>query len=242
MEARLIIDGAGDGAWNMAVDEALLLSAARRNLATLRFYGWSDPTVTLGYFQPYSEGDRHPPSAICPRIRRATGGGAIVHDSELTYSWTMPWDMLRAEKATVWYDRFHHTLRTVLAEWGLDAQSSASQPQQPEPYLCFQRRSSGDLLVEGHKVCGSAQRRHQRSFLQHGSLLLSRSAFAPDLLGIRDLRGSMIEAHDVHEEWIKALSESVGIDWTASPLTETEMDMSTDLATRFRSKEWNTRR
>lgn len=242
MEARLIIDGAGDGGWNMAVDEALLLSAARQNVATLRFYGWSVPTVTLGYFQSYSDGDLHRSSANCPRIRRASGGGAIVHDRELTYSWTMPWDMLRAEKATVWYDRFHDTMRTVLAEWGLQAQTSPSLPHRPEPYLCFQRRASGDLLVEGHKVCGSAQRRHQRSFLQHGSLLLSHSSAAPELPGICDLHGTTIEPHNVHEKWIKALSLSAGIDWKKSPLTVTEVVLANELADRFRSEQWNTKR
>src|SRR5262245_41971693 len=86
MEARVIDCAAGGGAWNMAVDDVLLETMTPRDCAILRFYRWSEPTVTLGYFQHYSHGDLHATSRSCPRIRRTTGGGAIVHDHELTYS------------------------------------------------------------------------------------------------------------------------------------------------------------
>src|SRR5438445_617792 len=82
---RLIHDLPGDGPWNMAVDEALLEDAARSGRPTLRFYGWAEPTLSLGYFQPYAQRASHPPSSRCAVVRRPTGGGAILHDAELTY-------------------------------------------------------------------------------------------------------------------------------------------------------------
>src|SRR5687767_13677741 len=86
---RLLIDPPASGAWNMAVDEALLASAAA-GVATLRFYTWSQPTLSLGYFQHAHQRDAHAASRSCPLVRRASGGGAILHDRELTYSLAVP--------------------------------------------------------------------------------------------------------------------------------------------------------
>ena len=70
----------------MAVDETLLESAAETSATTLRFYRWDRPTLSLGYFQQTADRTQHPESADCPLVRRSSGGGAIVHDHELTYS------------------------------------------------------------------------------------------------------------------------------------------------------------
>src|SRR5687767_6703039 len=90
--ARLIIDPPAEGSWNMAVDEALLESAADSGEITLRFYEWSRATLSLGYFQSHAERSGHTASLACPMVRRSTGGGAIVHDQELTYSLVVPMD------------------------------------------------------------------------------------------------------------------------------------------------------
>src|SRR5262245_54691837 len=85
MLCRLIVDGAAGGPWNMAVDETLLESAAASGAASLRFYGWSEPTLSLGYFQRAAARQTHATSLGCPMVRRPSGGGAILHDWELTY-------------------------------------------------------------------------------------------------------------------------------------------------------------
>ena len=90
MDTRLIIDRPLPGAWNMAVDEALLLDASENGSASLRFYGWNAPTLSLGYFQRYDDRDLHAASRDCAVVRRQTGGGAILHDRELTYSLVLP--------------------------------------------------------------------------------------------------------------------------------------------------------
>src|SRR4051794_9804512 len=92
--SQLIIDPPCDGAWNMALDEALLLSAERDGIGALRFYTWREPTLSLGYFQPHADRAAHAASKNCTLVRRASGGGAILHDRELTYSIALP--------------RFHH--------------------------------------------------------------------------------------------------------------------------------------
>src|SRR5689334_21696416 len=87
---RLIIDPPRQGSMNMAIDDALLESAAEAGVATLRLYQWSEPTLSLGYFQAAAERKTHQPSLTCALVRRASGGGAILHDRELTYSLALP--------------------------------------------------------------------------------------------------------------------------------------------------------
>ena len=74
----------------MAVDEALVDDAAARGTCWLRFYGWAEPTLSLGYFQGHEERLAHRPSRQCPVVRRMSGGGAILHDAEITYSLAIP--------------------------------------------------------------------------------------------------------------------------------------------------------
>ncbi len=89
-DCRLIVHPPSPGAWNMAVDEALLMDAVENGVATLRFYQWSEPTLSLGYFQRYSDREQHAASRKCAVVRRQSGGGAILHDRELTYSLMLP--------------------------------------------------------------------------------------------------------------------------------------------------------
>ena len=117
MEARLIRDEPARGDWNMAVDETLLEVAGQADRPVLRFYGWSSPTLSLGYFQGLGERWQHAASASCPLVRRATGGGAILHDRELTYSFVVRDEGIGGHRAL--YDAFHETLVEVLATWGI---------------------------------------------------------------------------------------------------------------------------
>ncbi len=80
----LLLDPPAPGAWNMAVDEALLEDAALERRCWLRFYRWQEPTLSLGYFQSYADRRQHPASSGCPAVRRTSGGGAILHDAEVT--------------------------------------------------------------------------------------------------------------------------------------------------------------
>src|SRR5438067_8812863 len=154
---RLIIDAPAPGAWNMAVDEALLETAAGSGVATLRFYQWSEPTLSLGYFQAAADRDQHPKSRNCLLIRRASGGGAILHDCELTYSIAMPQASARSSEASRLYELFHESLSEALAEFGVSAtlyraaascRSSSASNKTDDSFLCFLRRIWLDM------VCG----------------------------------------------------------------------------------------
>lgn len=190
---QLLTDPPMPGPVNMAVDEVLLETVTRTGSPILRFYTWSEPTLSLGYFQLFSERERHPESLSCPVVRRATGGGAILHDRELTYSLSWPRRELppgvdcKATKGSEWmYEWVHQSLIDVLAELGADAQFCKPTAGAEKSFLCFERRSGWDVGLGDVKILGSAQRSYRGGVLQHGSLLLSASPFTPQLAGLSE--------------------------------------------------------
>lgn len=187
---RLLVDEPLSGSLNMSIDQALLQSAAENKVATLRIYRWSSPTVSLGYFQDSATRETHGPSAHCPIVRRASGGGAIVHDHEVTYSLALPADNLWTSRNRDLFDTVHRTIIECLQEFGVEGCQVfqvKGRESQSAPFLCFQRRATGDVVIGNDKVIGSAQRRLQNALLQHGSVLLARSECAPELPGITEL-------------------------------------------------------
>ncbi len=201
----------------MALDEALLETAERDNTAWLRFYTWREPTLSLGYFQPHADRQSHTASAECRLVRRSSGGGAILHDRELTYSIVLSKSHPLARRAESLYRAMHATLIETLAELGIvatlcDGSAADSTPATTEPFLCFQRHLPGDLLVGSHKVAGSAQRRHRGAVLQHGSVILARSKFAPELPGLADLAGHEINIDRLRGVWQQRLAKRAELD------------------------------
>jgi lipoate-protein ligase A len=176
---RLIPDGAHDGAWNMAADEALASAVgAGQAEPTLRLYGWVRPTVSLGFLQRGSAGvDR----AAClrrgiPLVRRITGGRALLHAEELTYSVAVPlagpWGALSVPAS---FRALSMGLVEMLRRLGVPATigpSGEGDGGAALSGLCFLARRMPAILVEGRKLVGSAQRRSGAWLLQHGSLLL----------------------------------------------------------------------
>lgn len=244
MDARLLIDAPAPGAWNMAVDEVLLAGLARRRRPTLRFYGWDEPTVSLGYFQAHADRGRHAPSRDCAWVRRATGGGAIVHDRELTYSVAWPAGPADRGPAEALYRQVHAALIDSLADWNVRARPSPGDdsPVDP-PWLCFQRRSSTDVLLDDAKICGSAQRRQPGGVLQHGSVLLARSPAAPELPGIFELTGRAIEPLELARAWTQRLARCWSLEFTQETLETVEtLDATCVQSERFKSSAWNEKR
>lgn len=245
-ECRLIIDPPAPGAWNMAVDESLLTAAADEGLATLRFYRWSEPTLSLGYFQRYQDRRQHVASGACPVVRRQTGGGAILHDGELTYSLALPAGHPFACRAERLYTTVHRAfvaaLDPLLAAqgdgWTLKVNDQVSPLRAgDEPFLCFQRRARGDVLliapqganssatasgppVATAKILGSAQRRRRGAILQHGSLLLESSPAAAELPGLGDLTGVHVSAAQLAADLAIRLSTALGAAMNESRLPD----------------------
>jgi lipoate-protein ligase A len=186
---RQIIDAQpNSGRWNMAVDEVLLQSAIDREVATLRWYQWCEPTVSMGYFQRAEELKNDPRLSTLPRVRRLSGGGTLVHDQELTYSLALPVSQRLIERPMDLYRLVHQVFIDVFRKRGIELSlRGATLKRATEPVLCFAREDENDLVLTGHKVLGSAQRRRRGAILQHGGLLLKASEITPELLGIVDL-------------------------------------------------------
>lgn len=187
---RQIVDpAANSGAWNMAVDEVLLQSAIDDGIATLRWYTWNEPTISMGYFQSDVEVLSDPRLAKLPRVRRLSGGGTLVHDHELTYSLTLPGSQRLIERPTDLYRLVHLAFVEELSRRGVDlGLRGSTRKRTDEPVLCFAREDEHDLVLDSHKVLGSAQRRRRGAILQHGGLLLKASLITPELPGIGDIR------------------------------------------------------
>ncbi len=243
--ARLIIDK-HSGPMNMAVDEALLLSAPRSG-PTLRFYQWQEPTLSLGYFQNVAERSKHQASANCPIVRRSTGGGAILHDQELTYSFVLPVNSQDKAVAQPLYYAFHETLVLAFEQFGIQSNLFPDEPLaqigEREPFLCFQRRAVGDVILGGEKICGSAQRRQKEALLQHGSVLFQRSIFAPELGGVVDLSVSDVDFERLVGAWVPLLEERLRLRFSYEILSPEEGSVAERLAEdRFGTDSWSLRR
>lgn len=187
--ARLLPYETHDGPWNMAADEVLLENAVDGE-AAIRFYGWDPATLSLGYFQAYEDRLRDPELAAWPWVRRATGGGAIIHDHDLTYAIAIPASHRAGLVASCWHDRLHHLFTKLLNDRGahLEVVSGERLPQAALGYRCFAVPQPGDVVAprkddaNRSKVIGGAQRLRAGAILQHGSIQLPHAAELRDVL------------------------------------------------------------
>jgi lipoate-protein ligase A len=179
--------GRGEAAFNMALDETLLDEVSRAGRPMLRFYGWTEPAATFGYFQKIAEVESV--TALRPLIRRPTGGGIVPHQADWTYSAIFPpdheWHGLKAEES---YRRIHDWLRLAFAELGVPA-ALAPEARRSAPGQCFAGHEKFDLLWQGRKIAGAAQRRNRQGLLIQGSvqpppLALRREAWEQAMLAV----------------------------------------------------------
>lgn len=255
---RVLVHGRGSAAWNMALDEALL--GAPRSGWTLRFYSWNRPTVSLGYAQPFARGVD---VAVAQRfdmalVRRPTGGRAVLHAGELTYSIAAPADTgVLAGGVSAAYRRIATGLQAGLGLLGaeLDIERSGTAPLPGHKGPCFGARTRYELSVGGRKLVGSAQRRRHGRLLQHGSILLE----APDrrlwavlgegsrqaadgslglyeLLSVRPTRRALVAC------LTRGVAEALGMPARHGQLTVTERRTAQRLCARYRDPHWTLRR
>ncbi len=246
----------------MAVDEAILVAhAAGRVAPTLRFYRWDPPAVSLGYFQdPVTEVDRE----ACRRagldiIRRPTGGRAVLHDREVTYSVVVTTDLLPGTVVET-YRSLAGGLVLGLRELGADAvlapeKATPGGPGNPHG-ACFEVPSSYEIVVGGRKVVGSAQVRRQGVILQHGAILLELDApllaralgFAPaaatriaaKAVGLGDVLGRVPGYDEVCRAVAKGLETALGIRFETGRLTSEEVALARRLIReKYGRDSWN---
>ena len=175
---RLLQTPPARGAWNMAADEAILESIDRRESpATLRLYAWSPPCLSLGHAQPLADVDL---SRLRARgwevVRRLTGGRAILHTDELTYSVIAPNEEPRVAGTVLEsYGRLAQALLLAVQSLELAVVMQETKPEQQAQNnpVCFEVPSTYEITVGGKKLIGSAQARRKEGVLQHGSLPLA---------------------------------------------------------------------
>ncbi len=226
--AEVIVDEAPmTGRFNMTMDATMLQLGAFRSVSVVRVYQWSAPTITLGYFQA-TAGPQENPFPSLPNVRRLSGGGAILHDQELTYSCVLPTTHPVRQDPSSLYTAVHLSLISLLRRCGIDcslrSEFDAAQPEQPEidpeltsqqaePFLCFLRRNPSDIVhASGAKIVGSAQRRRKGITLQHGSILLSASHIIPSVPGIQELSPEF-DAPRFSRDLGAAIAQSISNEW-----------------------------
>lgn len=199
-DADIIVDEIPySGDFNMSMDAALLQLAAERDQSVVRIYQWSEPTVSLGYFQGSGHTVESPFPGL-PVVRRLSGGGAILHDQEITYSLVLPASHPARLNPSAVYPTVHRAIIRLLSHAGVpcqlrsefDAMNSrtavTNSGTAAEPFLCFLRKNENDIVhASGNKIVGSAQRRRKGVTLQHGSIILKTSRVVPQVPGIEEL-------------------------------------------------------
>ena len=179
MRFRFLVDEPKEGAFNMAVDEALFLSASEPSgLASVRLYGFDPPTVSFGYRQTLEDAVD---VASCRElgvewVKRPTGGRALLHQHELTYSVASPvGGVFRGFAVRTLYDLVSTVIRSALTGLGVPLDPEVPERvRDREPALhvpCLALPGSHEITSGGRKIVASSQRRGRRAFLQHGSIL-----------------------------------------------------------------------
>lgn len=251
-------DEPADGCTNMAADELLAAEADRRGCLVVRLYGWTPAGVSLGAFQEVAAARGRPEIAGLPLVRRPSGGGAIVHGTDLTYAAALPRAHAWGTAAQALYDAFHAALVAELRDRGVAArQHRRSGPDDRDAaFLCFDRRAEGDVVVAASgsaaaadpKILGSAQRRLAGVVLQHGSLLLRANPAAgpagrhPGLLDLHPAAAA--DDREFAAAWLERIARGCGatLAWQASGFRPGRASEIAAAAARFRDARWLARR
>jgi len=264
---RLLETGYADGATNMAVDEAILVAVAEGKAPpTIRFYGWDPPCLSIGYNQSMQE---EVDIGRCRAegvdfVRRPTGGRAILHADELTYSLVAPQSDPRVKGGVLEsYRRLSLGLVRGLNLLGVEAtQAGRHSNNECASAACFEAPSDYEVVWRGKKLVGSAQLRRRGAVLQHGSLPLygdvSRIVeflLLPSLREREQLRESLRRRAATLEEALgrvvsfeeaaralkRGFEESLNLKLVPSVLTPYERELAEKLREKYASEEWNLR-
>jgi lipoyl(octanoyl) transferase len=259
---RLIDEGPLDGPANMALDEALLSCFdPQQSLPVLRLYGWEPPALSVGRYQDAASAlDLELCAADgIPVVRRMTGGGIIFHAQELTYSIVCsPEQVGEAVGVKDGFRRLCGFLLGTYQRLGLDSafatdSNPAGTPLGQRTAFCFAGKEEFDVLVNGKKIGGNAQRRMRCALLQHGSIPLesrvqqglrylrdpapgAAAAVSLDELGLRPelaaLKGMLVDA----------FQERIGVRlWATSPSAEEIAAAARLEESKYRCDAWNLR-
>ena len=267
---RLLVSPPANGAWNMAVDEAILIAAGNNESApTLRLYSWEPPCLSIGYAQPIADADLSRLQAHgWDLVRRPTGGRAILHTDELTYAVIGPQHEPRLAGGVL---ESYQVLATALLEalhrLSVPAETE-SHTYSPQSYatngaVCFEVPSNHEITARGRKLLGSAQARRREGILQHGTLPLhgdlrrivdvlaypdqdQRSAAAARLVErattVETVLGEAPEWLEVVQAFINAFVCKLNLRLEPGELSGLELERAGHImAEKYANREWNAR-
>jgi lipoyl(octanoyl) transferase len=268
-EWRLIINSVGAGSWNMAVDEAILEFVAKKiQPPTLRLYAWNPYCLSLGHAQSIKDVDLPTLNEKgWGLVRRPTGGKAILHADEITYSITAPVDEPRVSGTVVEsYQRLSGTLLFALKVLGIQADAKPKKPTNSSETIkpiCFESPSDFEITWKGKKIIGSAQARRLQGVLQHGSIPLfgditrivqilnypsikekNRSKF---ILGERacnlfNINQTRISWHSAASAIIAGFTNILNLSFNRETISSGEMERAWELVkTKYDHKDWTER-
>lgn len=228
MRWHLLLTPPLPGADNMAFDEALLRRASRTGEGVVRVYSWATPTLSLGRNQhacgAYSA-DRARAAGV-DVVRRSTGGRALYHHREITYSVTAP--APPGQPLLVAYAAINAALRDALHAMGVPVQLAPGAGRLPPPGSapCFELPAKGELMLDGHKLVGSAQYRDGGALLQHGSILVhddqvmvARLAHTPLAVAEAATLAAALGREPTAQEFAEAFFAVVRRDWDGEACT-----------------------
>jgi lipoate-protein ligase A len=254
---HLMLDAAAPGAWNMALDEALLEASAADGTAFLRIYAWDPHTLSFGRNEPSLR--RYDRGAIerrgLPVVRRPTGGRAVWHSREVTYSVAAPCSLFGSLRTS--YIEIHAMLAAALGSLGAVVRLADGRSGTGGAGVgaCFASAAGGEVVAEGGgKLVGSAQVRAGGAFLQHGSILLSPEqdvvssvtrgvAEPPTAIGLAELVSPERAAWSaVAEAIVESAAGLWGIARRPAPPVSGLLARADELRARYESSAWTWRR
>ncbi len=272
MKVRYISDGALKGHDNMATDEAILRACARGEIApTVRFYQWEPACLSLGYFQYVEKeiDEQEMRDRGVDLVRRITGGKAVLHDDELTYSVVIPEKDLRGSVLETYY-QISKALVQGLKNLGLPAQIAAlehgisSRDPQFRQAACFSAPSWFEITVSDKKIIGSAQNRKNGIILQHGSIPFrfdsdklvaclrtsspqhaqrAASMLKRKAVGVSQALGRDVSRHELEAALVKGFQTALGWELEKGQLREQEIcEKQTLSCEKYGSRKWTMER
>jgi lipoate-protein ligase A len=236
MNWRLIQHGASSGAWNMAIDEALLEGARESSVPVMRFYSWDPACISLGRLQkvPGVVG-----KSTFDWVRRPTGGRAVLHQHEVTYCAVIPESYLAKENRSVIgsYNWLSQGFIAGLETLDIHAKLAPAHRGRQTADNCFSAPAQCDFVVDGRKLIGAAQCRKYGIILQHGSILMHIDAQSwqtalegsmHDAVSLEEL-GLRVDKSRIAKALVNGLQQRWNVNFEASELTEYENMMASQL-------------
>jgi lipoate-protein ligase A len=252
MEWRLLLTGFNDAFTNMSIDESILIHRSKDEVpSTIRFYGWSPPAVSVGYFQSLKEevNLKKCEELKIDYIRRITGGGAVFHEKEVTYSCITPIkDTLIPEDILGSYKKICGGIIQGLSRLGIESNFVPLN----------------DIIANGKKISGNAQTRKFNTILQHGTILIDTDVekmfsilkvpseklkdkmikhVKDRVTGINPILNREVDFNKVCDVLAEGFGETIGIELVKGELTESEVELAQEIAKeRYKNKGWNHKR